>query len=296
MKILHFFAIISVIAFVSCNSGNQKEDIVLSTEMDSLSYALGVNIATSIKHDPIEGLKTKYLTQGIEDFLIDSAAFLDDAQVKEVLQKFFMKKQQEDMKKQQAEMEKQREASKPLIEEGQKFLDENAKREGITTTASGLQYEVIKKGTGKKPEATDVVSVNYKGTLINGTVFDSNEGKDPVSFPVNRVIAGWTEALKLMTKHGDQIIKANWKSHKILSFLSTIEIQGIDKQGILHKITGLISNDLNVNMRSVSINSVDGVFSGTIDFYIHNVEDLNKMISDIGRLKGVSKVRRIEAI
>ena len=104
------------------------------------------------------------------------------------------------------------------------------------------------------------------------------------------------EALKLMTKHGDQIIKANWKSHKILSFLSTIEIQGIDKQGILHKITGLISNDLNVNMRSVSINSVDGVFSGTIDFYIHNVEDLNKMISDIGRLKGVSKVRRIEAI
>ena len=104
------------------------------------------------------------------------------------------------------------------------------------------------------------------------------------------------EALSLMTKHGDKIIKANWKSHKILSFLSTIEIQGIDKQGILHRITGLISNDLNVNMRSVSINSIDGVFTGTIDFYIHNVEDLNKMISDIGKIKGVSKVRRIEAI
>ena len=104
------------------------------------------------------------------------------------------------------------------------------------------------------------------------------------------------EALKLMTKHGDKIISANWKAHKILSFLSTIEIQGIDKQGILHKITGLISNDLNVNMRSVSINSIDGVFTGTIDFYIHNVEDLNKMISDIGKIKGVSKVRRIEAV
>ena len=191
MKILNFIAILSVIAFVSCNTGSQKEDLVLTSEMDSLSYALGVNIATSIKHDPIEGLKVEYLTKGLEDFLIDSAAFLDDAQVKEVLQKFFMKKQQQ-------EMDKQREAAKPMIEEGRKFLEENGKKEGIVTTASGLQYEVIKEGTGNKPAATDVVSVNYTGTLIDGTVFDSNEGKEPVSFPVNRVIAGWTEALQLM--------------------------------------------------------------------------------------------------
>jgi len=103
-------------------------------------------------------------------------------------------------------------------------------------------------------------------------------------------------ALKLMSKHGDKIISANWKAHKILSFLSTIEVQGIDRQGILHKITGLISNDLNVNMRAVSINSIDGVFNGTIDFYIHNVEDLNQMIADIKKIKGVTKVRRIEAM
>ncbi len=102
------------------------------------------------------------------------------------------------------------------------------------------------------------------------------------------------QALKLMSSQGDKIVTAKWKAHKILSFLATIEIQGIDKQGIIHKITGLISNELNVNMRAISINSLDGVFIGTIDFYIHNVEDLNQMISDIKKLKGVTKVRRAE--
>ncbi len=102
------------------------------------------------------------------------------------------------------------------------------------------------------------------------------------------------KAIKLMSSQGDKIVTAKWKAHKILSFLATIEIQGIDKQGIMHSITGLISNDLNVNMRAISINSLDGVFNGTIDFYIHNVEDLNQMISDIKKIKGVTKVRRID--
>jgi len=97
-----------------------------------------------------------------------------------------------------------------------------------------------------------------------------------------------------MSSHGDKLVSAKWKAHKILSFLATIEIQGIDRQGIMHNLTGLISNDLNVNMRAVSINSLDGVFNGTIDFYIHNVEDLNQMMSDIKKIKGVTKVRRIE--
>jgi len=191
MKILHFIAIFTIIAFVSCNTETQKKDTVLSTEIDTLSYALGVNIGNSIKADPIDGLNEQLLTNGIEDVLIDSATIFDEAQVREILQKFFMKKKQQDM-------EKKREESKPLIEEGQKFLEENGKRKGVVTTASGLQYEVLKKGTGSKPAATDVVSVNYKGTLIDGTVFDSNEGKEPISFPINGVIAGWTEALQLM--------------------------------------------------------------------------------------------------
>ena len=191
MKILHFIAIFTIIAFVSCNTETKKKDTVLSTEMDTLSYALGINIGNSIKADPIDGLNAELLTNGIEDVLIDSATIFDEAQVREILQKFFMKKQQQDM-------EKQHEASKPLIEEGQKFLEENGKREGVVTTASGLQYEIMNEGTGAKPGTTDMVSVNYKGTLIDGTVFDSNEGKDPISFPINGVIAGWTEALQLM--------------------------------------------------------------------------------------------------
>jgi FKBP-type peptidyl-prolyl cis-trans isomerase len=85
------------------------------------------------------------------------------------------------------------------LEEGKKFLAENGKKSGVKTTASGLQYEVIKEGSGAKPLATDTVEVNYKGTTIEGKVFDSNEGKPSVKFPVNRVIPGWTEALQLMT-------------------------------------------------------------------------------------------------
>lgn len=104
------------------------------------------------------------------------------------------------------------------------------------------------------------------------------------------------QALKLMSSHGDKIMTAQWKAQKILSFLATIEIQGIDKQGIMHEMTGVISNDLNVNMRSVSINSLDGVFNGIIDFYIHDLEDLETMMNDLKKIKGVTKVRRIENI
>ncbi len=103
------------------------------------------------------------------------------------------------------------------------------------------------------------------------------------------------KALELMSSQGDRIVTAKWKAHKIMAFLATIELQGIDRQGIIHNITGLISNDLNVNMRAISINSLDGVFIGTIDIYIHNVEDLNQMISDIQKIKGLTKVRRIES-
>lgn len=104
------------------------------------------------------------------------------------------------------------------------------------------------------------------------------------------------KALKLMSSQGDKIVTAKWKAHKIMSFLATIELQGIDRIGIMHDITALISNDLNVNMRAVSINSLDGVFNGTIDFYIHNVEDLEMMIGDLKKIKGITKVRRVESI
>lgn len=84
-------------------------------------------------------------------------------------------------------------------EKGQQFLAENAKKEGVKTTPSGLQYEVIKEGTGKSPKATDTVLVHYKGTLLDGTEFDSSYSRnEPISFPLNRVIPGWTEGVQLM--------------------------------------------------------------------------------------------------
>lgn len=85
------------------------------------------------------------------------------------------------------------------LAKGEKFLEDNAKKEGVTTTASGLQYKVLTPGTGKSPKATDTVLVHYRGTLISGTEFDSSyKRKEPISFPLNRVIAGWTEGVQLM--------------------------------------------------------------------------------------------------
>jgi FKBP-type peptidyl-prolyl cis-trans isomerase FkpA len=89
------------------------------------------------------------------------------------------------------------------LEKGKKFLAENATKEGVTTTVSGLQYKVIKEGTGKSPKATDTVLVHYRGTLINGMEFDSSyERREPIDFPLNQVIKGWTEGVQLMKEGG----------------------------------------------------------------------------------------------
>ena len=138
----------------------------------------------------------KALTQGLADALAGKPA-LDPSEVQSTLMKF----QQEMMSKQQAKMQVEGEKN---LKDGDAFLAANAKKDGIKTTASGLQYKVVKSGTGASPTAADTVKVNYEGTLIDGTVFDSSIKRgEPASFPVNRVIPGWTEALQLM-KVGDK--------------------------------------------------------------------------------------------
>ena len=119
---------------------------------------------------------------------------LDEAEAQVIVQEFFQK-QEEKQRATAAEM------GKKAKEEGEKYLAENAKKEGVVTLPSGLQYLVIKKGNGKRPKATDKVKCHYEGMLVDGTLFDSSVQRgEPATFPLNQVIAGWTEGLQLMTE------------------------------------------------------------------------------------------------
>ena len=132
------------------------------------------------------------LLKGLRDGLAGAKSLLTDEQIKETMAAF----QKEMMEKQAAA---QKELGEKNLAAGEKFLAENKKKEGVKTTASGLQYKVLKEGSGESPKETDTVVTNYRGTLLDGTEFDSSyKRNEPATFPVNRVIKGWTEALMLM--------------------------------------------------------------------------------------------------
>jgi len=171
------------------------ETNALVTPQQRVSYAIGADIGSTLKQQDLD-LDSKALAAGLTDSMAGHTV-LTDAEMKEVLTAF----QQQMMSKMQA---KQSAAAGENLKAGEAFLAENAKTEGVKVLPSGLQYQVLQSGDGKTPTATDTVQVNYHGTLIDGTVFDSSvERGEPVSFPVNGVIAGWTEALQLM-KEGDK--------------------------------------------------------------------------------------------
>lgn len=170
----------------------------LPTEKQQISYMIGMDIGKSLKPMKDE-IDMATLQRAINDALADKKSLLTDEQAMQVMQAFAVKmqaKQQEEMAKKQAEMAEQ---GKKNVEEGKKFLAENGKKPGVTTTASGLQYQVITAGTGPKPKATDSVKVHYTGTLLDGTKFDSSHDRnEPAQFVLNSVVPGWTEALQLM--------------------------------------------------------------------------------------------------
>jgi FKBP-type peptidyl-prolyl cis-trans isomerase FklB len=158
---------------------------VLKTKSDSLCAAIGVSFANSITSQGITDINPEVLTQTITAALKGGQTTFNPESANQYIAGYF-----------QTMME---EKGAVVRKEGEKFLEENKKRTGVTTTASGLQYEVIKTGDGPKPTATDKVKTHYHGTLTNGTVFDSSVDRgEPVEFPVNGVIKGWTEALQLM--------------------------------------------------------------------------------------------------
>ena len=154
--------------------------------MDKLSYALGMSIGQNLLSSGVKNIDYKDLSSAIEDALEHRKPQLDYMEAQQLLQRYFRELQEET-----AKVEK---------EQGQKFLEENKKREQVKVTNSGLQYEVLTPSIGQKPTATDNVRVHYEGTLIDGTVFDSSYRRgEPISFALNQVIAGWTEGLQLMS-------------------------------------------------------------------------------------------------
>ncbi len=179
--------------FASSALGQDKPE--LTTPKQRVSYSIGANIGGNFKRQDID-IDVKALTAGVTD-AIAGKTVLTEAEMREVMNTF----QQEMQTKMMAKDKVDGEAN---AKKGEEYLAANAKKEGVKTTASGLQYKVLKSGSGKPPSATDTVKVHYHGTLIDGTVFDSSvERGEPVSFPVNGVIPGWTEALQLM-KEGDK--------------------------------------------------------------------------------------------
>jgi FKBP-type peptidyl-prolyl cis-trans isomerase FklB len=185
MKKLLFILPAILITMISCNQPTEKnETMEIKSDLDSLSYALGVDIANNFKQANIDTINTKAMAQAMDAVFKGEETLINEAKAKEIIGIFI----QEQSKKQYDD----------VILKGEKFLEENSKKEGVITTTSGLQYEVIKEGTGETPIATSKVSVTYTGTFLDGTIFDSNEGKDPITFAANQVIPGWSEGLQLM--------------------------------------------------------------------------------------------------
>lgn len=174
-------------------AGCQDEPKVsLETDMDKASYGIGLNMGRGLAKEEGLTFNAEAIAAGIKDILSKQEQQLADADIEAAIAAV-----------RDVQMAKLQELNEAKTAESSKWLDENAKRDEVTVTESGLQYEVLTVGTGETPAATDIVTTHYHGTLIDGTVFDSSVDRgEPAEFPVNRVIAGWTEALQKMKVGG----------------------------------------------------------------------------------------------
>lgn len=189
---------ILTIGLVSCNT--QESNVKsLDTAIDSVSYAIGLDMALKLKANFKESNQDLFV-QGFRNGMDSVNLLINEKDIRTTLNAFFQKKQQEKAKSQRAEALKQAELKFGAIKkEGEDFLAANKSKKGVITTASGLQYIVVKEGKGDSPLATSEVKVHYHGTLLDGTVFDSSvQKKTPYVTYLNRVIRGWTEGVQLM--------------------------------------------------------------------------------------------------
>lgn len=153
--------------------------------MDKISYALGISLGANLKNNGFESLNYENLAAGMQDAMEGKPLQMSAQEAQTLINNYFQQLQEK--------------AHAETIAQGKSFLEENAKRPGVVTTASGLQYEVITEGKGEKPAASDRVQVHYHGTLLSGEVFDSSVSRgEPATFGVTQVISGWVEALQLM--------------------------------------------------------------------------------------------------
>ncbi|OQX78974.1 MAG: hypothetical protein B6D61_04360 [Bacteroidetes bacterium 4484_249] len=180
-----FFSITAMFLFVSCNQqSGAKKEVTLNNDLDSICYAIGIDIAANIKKGGFDEINSDAIAKGFEDVFADVDLLMDPATTSRYIQDYFTK-----LAKKKGEEN---------LKEAEEFLAENAKKDGVKSTESGLQYKIITEGTGPIPTAEDKVKVYYKGTLIDGTEFDATKEDNPAQFGVGGVIKGWTEALQLM--------------------------------------------------------------------------------------------------
>ncbi|MBR6169147.1 MAG: FKBP-type peptidyl-prolyl cis-trans isomerase [Bacteroidaceae bacterium] len=153
--------------------------------MNKISYALGLGIGQQLKSMNIEDFSIEDFTKSISEVMAGKETVISSREAQVMLNEYFQKKEKEQ--------------AQTAIAEGKVYLEQNAKRDGVTQTKSGLQYEVLTEGTGKSPKATDTVRCHYEGRLLDGTVFDSSYKRgEPADFGLNQVIPGWTEGVQLM--------------------------------------------------------------------------------------------------
>lgn len=182
---------ISVFNLMATDNSTNNQSSVFKTQMEKVSYCIGLDIGQNLKSQNID-VKMDNLMQGLKDSITGTKALLSDKEIKEVMEAF----QKEMAAKQEMQLKDLAIKNK---KEGEEFLTKNKKNKDVKTLPSGLQYKIITQGKGKTPKATDTVEVNYRGTLINGTEFDSSYKRNKsVEFVVNEVIQGWAEALQIM--------------------------------------------------------------------------------------------------
>jgi FKBP-type peptidyl-prolyl cis-trans isomerase FklB len=184
-KIFALAICFSTVTLLSCEGQKGKSSVSLKTSADSVSYSIGASIGSNMKKDGLDSLNLDIMKEAIRSAIKGDSLLIDAMTSQSVIQNYLS--------------EKQKQKGDANVAVGKKFLEENKSKPGVKVLPDGLQYMVIKEGTGAMPTANDTVSVHYHGTLIDGTVFDSSvERGEPAEFPVGAVIKGWTEALQMM--------------------------------------------------------------------------------------------------